>query len=261
MPHKFPDPIAEIVKAQMPPTYKMWWVRGVALDSRQMQIPEGLAKIVPPVNTIVQVMDVDTDGDAYDMVLIGEGFDFVQGDAVSLFGHEPVSAASISSPRLIFNHNTGAYAHAYPISLFYPAGWHFADFKHRLECRITLTPAQRNTKVALVAGIFLLSGCVSAGATFIIALLLLMVGGPMLILQHTLQRAARPTFGNDSKATAESNLLKQFQDYINTKHHNVTALYQTVSSQIDIWAEEDPDPKKGFVVVHRGRGQRGKLVD
>ena len=259
MPHAFPD-VAAPIKAQMPATHKMWWMRGLVMHAEQVHSAEGLATVVPKIITKVQVFDIDSE-EGHEMMLMGEGYDFAEGDAVSLFGHELADAQNPTTARLILSHNTGRYARAYPEDLFYPNTWHFGEFKNRLSCRTDLTSSQKTSKIAVIVGVFLLSGCVTMGATIFLGLLLLMVGVPMLMLQHGTARWANPAFSGQKKQTEATNLWGQFQDYLSTKYQNVMPVYEQMAGTMTDWVYQNPDNEKGFKATPRGGGQRGQLVE
>ena len=259
MPHIFPD-VAVPIKDQMPATHKMWWMRGLVMHAEQVHSAEGLATIVPKIITKVQVFEIDSEK-GHEMMLMGEGYDLAEGDVVSLFGHEPSDAQNPTTARLILNHNTGSYTRAYPSDLFYPNTWHFGDFKHRLACKTTLTSNQKNTKIAIILGIFVLATIATCGATLIIGGILLMVGIPILLLQHGTSQWATPAFNGQKKQTEATNLWGQFQDYLTTKYQNIMPLYEYMASTMDNWVAQNPDEKKRFVAVPRRGGSRGQLVE
>ena len=262
MPHVMPD-VAAPFKAQMPSTHKLWWMRGLVLSSQHVAADEGLGTVVPKIITKVQVFDIDS-GNGHDLMLMGEGYDFAEGDCVSLFGHETIDAQSPTDARLIINHNTGNFDRAFPEYLFYPAGWHFGDFKNRLACKTVLTSSQKNKKIFLLIGAFLLSAIVTSGATLILGMVLLMFGLPMVLGIHLMKSMAhQPTFSGEKKRTAEGNLLVQFGDYLNTKYQNVTPIYENLARTMHNWVEQNPDnnTEKKFVAVPRGNKSRSQLVE
>ena len=255
MPHTLPD-VAETFKVQMPATHKLWWIRGFVMHSEQMPSADDLATAVPKIITKVQVFDIDSE-EGHEMMLMGANCDFAEGDVVSLFGHELSSARNPTTARLILNHNTGNYYRAYPEDLFDPNTWHFAEFKHRLSCRTDLNLNQKIMKFAVIFGVFFLS----VGITFGITLVLLVVSLAFGVFQHLLSLWATPTFSGQKRETQGSSMLKQLQDYLNTKYQNVMPIYEHIADTMNVWVFNNPDKEKKFVAVPRRNEGRGRLVE
>ena len=143
MPHKLPAEIAQIVKTKIPPTHKMWWIRGIVLSAglvnhKSADDPRDW------IDTKIQVGDVDAPGEGYDVILEGKGFEVAAGDLVTLLGHEPVEANTVSSARFLFHHNTGTYARAYRETGVRPRRWDsITDYKNRLGCPVAITPKKK----------------------------------------------------------------------------------------------------------------------
>lgn len=262
MPHILPEAIVQQVQAAIPSTHKMWWVRGIVLGAQEVRAPEGMGTVIPATNTKVQVLDVDTKEDAYDITLLGEGYDLANGDTISLLGHEPLTSKAISVPRFFFNHNTGTYTHAYSPDIFYENTWNSTEFKNWLGCKNELSRSARRKKMAGLGALFFISIILTSGATLIIAWLLVMMGIPLLAIRHFAKRAAEPkAFAGSNRRTGESNLWYQFRDYLGHSYKDITDLYQKVGSAVDDWVEDHPDMEKGFVMVARGRSKQGVLPD
>lgn len=266
MPHKLPEDISQHVKATIPPAYKMWWIRGLVLTART--IDQSIAGEQGWINTKVQVGDLDAPGEGYDVILEGKSFEFAEGDLVSLFGHEPVEAGAISSPRFLIHHNTGTYTRAYPET---PNGgprhWgKMTDYVNRLGCKTAATPKEKlkSLKKPLVACAV---ATVLSGGTLLV--LFAIVAWFMVILSvasyfghHFLGKMPlmnQPEFTKGT--TKKSNPVREWLDSLKYQYIDVTTLYEETAIGVHRWVEQHPDTESGFVVVARGDGTQGQLVE
>lgn len=271
MPHKLPEEISQIIKAKIPPTHKMWWIRGIVLGAGQFQVPNKAMPQAPPkIMTRVQVGDVDAPGEGYDAVLEGTGYEFAEGDLISLFGHEPVEAGSISEPKFLLHHNTGTYSRAYPYIQNDPSQWRtLVEYKHWLAIETPASPIDKLKKYGIIGVVFLfffpfVGG--DPGIAFVLillgAMMLMVLLGPALLGVFIAKKMVQQTsFTRGEKTVSKANPLGNLKQYVNFTYTDITGLYEDVAIAVNRWIRQHPDPEKGFVVLDRGQGTQGRLPE
>lgn len=257
MPHKLPEEIAQVVKEKIVPGYKMWWIRGIVLGARLVDHGDGWT------TTLVQVGDLDAPGEGYDVSLEGKGFEFAEGDLVSLFGHEPIAAGVVTSPRFLIHHNTGTYTRAYDDPNTHPRSLgNYTESVNRLACKVPAGSKSRLKRfwipLAVIAGLSILTQGLFLLVVAFAFMCVLYLGIFGLAIHAMISKLnQKGEFARGKKKSP----LKQWLESSKYQYANITSLYEDVAVGIHRWIRQNPDKEKGFVVVARGRGTQGRLVD
>lgn len=247
MPHKLPEPISQHIKATIPATHKIWWIRGVVLGYKIVPHPSQTAESNER-DILVSVGDLDAVGDGYDVRLEGTRYDVAEGDIVSLFGHEESGASQITQPRVLLMHSTGAFDKVFPsaAALDY-------DEMVGLDYRNWLATKVRQD-----------SALHRAGKSALPTLLFGMSASPLL--PSLTEKALRGVFNKLGPKSLHDNPLptakeKAMQDFSDYRYTDVTDAYKQLVHFISAWALNNPDAEKGFVVAKRGGNTQGQLVE
>lgn len=120
MPYVFPPDIKDFIKSQMPPTHRMWWMRGLIIDVKPLEITWNKELQHPTLYFRFTVFDIDAPDDqknGYEIdIYAGETRssrtgkannlvrDYQINDRISLFGHELISTKNLSFPRYFHHH-------------------------------------------------------------------------------------------------------------------------------------------------------------
>jgi hypothetical protein len=267
MSHEFPPEIAAVIQEKMPPHHKMWWLRCVVLDNRQVERPDERAP-TPLRDLLVQVLDIDR-YEGYDIRLKGAVHDIAEGDIISLLGHEPVEARCLSVPRLYINHNTGSYARVYPDASQLPYGRvPFTDWRFWLATKVPSNRwgKVRNFLVLLGMSTLFLSFLMTGWVLNVLLLILLLLFLPLMLLLlptflvfwYLNYLLKQPRFQNEPP-TPPPIALYNVVEFLRYDRVDITALYEEVACALNAYVKSHPDEEKNFVAFERGARLTGAL--
>jgi hypothetical protein len=254
----FPEKTANYLKANMPPSYELWWIRGVIVNV-EVGVPTAGAAAG---NEFTKLTIADLDREMPRIVhLKGKPGtnDFYPNDPVSVFGHRPKGTDG-PKPRYIINHNTSYHRQAYYDIVKEDGILPFSakeTLDNWLRARVPVGAAQKAfvnllCAVAVLAlPLYLLwSGALSKMFGFFTST---RDGGPVaaIILLAVLVWAGG--FCLD--------MAKSFYDDWVHKYVDLSKIYETVAIQIYQYVKSDRASQQGMMIEYRGPNTSGLSKD